>query len=540
MILKFPMKDDKHPFQIIKDLARVILLNAQGSSSPRGCKYSLFVIEENQSYEESSLPASRCESPLKNKELEKFQPAVSHAILVNPLEYYEDFKSLFLELSFLINEKDKRSLKNLNEKIKEKANENNLGRVLGAFCAWQQEGSSPHVNALHNPYSKYFSLTSEDKRRRELIIQCYLYLLALEKVHFDYLGLVDDPILKKLFSQGIVLMGLVQIYFRNEPQVLDFVYHMGIPLGVQYDNSLLNLHRGKDFSYMRPIRNWTADINLFRLGTARFRRFLLSIQNFNYFQDLNWWVLIVDPYIRFGMSIINLIYFIPRVLSHILVFIKHLFMESWMSPLEKDLSISQRFQIQWNRRWEALFRDALWLINGILNFYVLLDAWGAWSLPINAFIQFIEVLLNVYLYQQFLIQKNESIQYFKENAFLNVEVEFAKERKLFLSELKYRLLLEEKSVYMRMINSILVLISNVLVCASVAAISLYLPLLGSILGVLLTTIQWVSRFSWEEEKNALKEPFELPKIYPKETPLKALAKKTQQGVSASKMNLGYN
>lgn len=534
------MKDEKHPFQKIKELTRVILSNAQGSSSPRNYKYSLFVIEEEQSYEDSLLPSSNFQSPIKNNELKKFQPAVSHAILVNPLQYYEDFKSLFLELSFLISEKDKKSLRNLNDKISEKANESNLGRVLGAFCAWQQEGFSPHIDALHNPYSKYFSLTPEDKRRRELIIQCYLYLIALEKVHFYYLGLIDDPILKKLFSQGIVLMGLVQIYFRHEPKVLDFLYHIGVPLGVKYDNSLLNLNRGKDFSFMRPIRNWTADINLYRLGTARFRRLLLSIQSFNYFADLNWWMLTVDPFIRYGMSIINLIYFIPRVMSHLLVFIKHLWIKPWMTPLERELSFAQRFQIQLNRRWEALFRDALWLINGILNFYVLLGSWGAWSLPINAFIQFIEVMLNVYLYQEFLYHKNESIEYFKENAFLNVQKECAKERKLFLSELKYRFLLEQKSLYMRMVNSILVLISNIVVCASVAAISLYLPLLGSILGVLLTTIQWVSRFSWEEEKNALKEPFELPKIYPKETHLKALAKKTQQGVSVSKMNLGFN
>jgi hypothetical protein len=538
MNAKTDMKDDKHPFKKIKNLSEIILSFCQQVPSrlrlsPIHQKRRTFLNEEHPEDNACFQPA--CKAPY-----DKVKDEIYYQVLLNPNEFYERYKVLYLELFYLTDEREREYLDLFNQHLLVKSKEPNLGKVNRAMKDWRKELLSKKPQRTSTPY-----LDSElkilENRRKELIIQCYLYHVILEKVYFKYLGLVDDPILKKLFSQGLVIYGLVDIYFHYEPLVMDYLHYIGIPLANKYDNSLLLLNEGKHRSYSSPIRAWTLDFNLYRLGILRIRRLMLSLNDIFVLNDLKWWVDTFDPYVRAVMSVVNFLYFFPRFLSHIAMIIKHVFIEQWLTEEAKQLSLWMRFKVQWVRRWEILLRDSLWLANGILNFFVLLGAWGAWSLPINAFFQFVEVLLNLYLMYDFWAQYRDTLKSLSDDDLFE-GVSMDKPRQDFLEDLKKRFLLEEKNRYQRLINSTLVLMSNLFVCAAFIAISVYFPLVGALLGVLMTFVQLYTRFAWESARSEIKEPFKLPSVYQKNPKPNEVSKEPPmpvpgQGVPISNMGL---
>jgi hypothetical protein len=510
------MKDDKHPFEKIKHLSTVIQSLCQPSPlnyllrlSPIHLhqKHRLFPIPEDQEYTEEFIEI------VDKSVFDSMQPEIYYQVLLSPSEVYERYKVLYLQLFYLLDEREKTYLSGFNQHLGEKANDKKPGKVQRAILDWRKELATKKPTKAEQAHT-LAELKVLEKSRRNLIIQCYLYHVILEKVHYQYLGLVDDQILKKLFAQGLVIYGLVDIYFRTNPKVMDYLNYIGIPLGVSHDNSLFLLNEGKQHSHTNPIRSWTLNLNLYRLGILRIRRLMISLNDAFELNDLSWWMQTFDPYIRSVMSVINFFYFFPRLLSHIVMIIKHVLIEKFLSEEAKQLTIWMRFKIQMVRRWEILLRDALWLANGILNFCVLLGAWGVWSLPINAFFQFVEVLLNLYLMYEFWAEYRNSLKALaQDDLFKGVSMDGAQSE--FSKDLHKRFLSEEKNRYQRLVNSALILLSNLFVCAAFVSISIYFPLAGAIIGVLMTFVQFYTRFAWESERSEIKDPFTLPKVYTK-------------------------
>lgn len=508
------MKDDKHPFEKIKHLSTVIQLFCHQSPvnyllrfSPIHQKCRLFPIQEDQESSEEYI------EEVDKSVFDLMQPEIYYQVLLSPSEIYERYKVLYLQLFYLLDDREKTHLSAFNQQLSQKVGDNKPGKVKRAILDWRNDLATKKPTKSEQAHT-LAELKVLEKRRRNLIIQCYLYHVILEKVHYQYLGLVDDQILKKLFSQGLVIYGLVDIYFRSEPKVIDYLNYIGVPLAVTYDNSLFLLNEGKQNSHTNPIRSWTLNLNLYRLGILRIRRLMISLNDAFELNDLSWWMQTFDPYIRAVMSIINVLYFFPRFLSHIAMIIKHVFIEQCLSDEAKQLKIWMRLKVQMVRRWEVLLRDALWLANGILNFCVLLGAWGVWSLPINAFFQFVEVLLNLYLMYEFWAEYRNSLKALaQDDLFKGVSMDGAQSE--FSKDLHKRFLSEEKNRYQRLVNSALILLSNLFVCAAFVSISIYFPLAGAIIGVLMTFVQFYTRFAWESERSEIKDPFTLPKVYTK-------------------------
>jgi hypothetical protein len=540
MNAKTDMRDDKHPFKKIKNLSVVILSFCQ--QVPSRLKFSPIHQKRRTSLNEEHPEDNASFQPACKATYEKMKDEIYYQVLLNPNEFYERYKTLYLELFYLIDEREKEYLELLNQHLINKSKEPNPGKVNRAMKDWRKDllSKKPQISSTQQTIPELKIL---EKRRKELIIQCYLYHVILEKIHFKYLGLVDDPVLKKLFSQGLVIYGLVDIYFHYETGVMDYLHYIGLPLAIEYDNSLLLLNDGKHRSYSSSIRSWTMDFNLYRLGILRIRRLMLSLNDIFVLNDLKWWVDTFDPYVRAVMSVVNFLYFFPRFLSHIAMIIKHVFIEQWLTEEAKKLSMWMRFKVQWVRRWEILLRDSLWLANGILNFFVLLGAWGAWSLPINAFFQFVEVLLNLYLMYDFWAQYHDILKSLSHDDLFE-GVSMVKPKQDFLDDLQKRFLLEEKNRFQRLVNSILVLISNLFVCAAFIIISAYFPLVGAILGVLMTFVQLYTRFAWESARSEIKEPFKLPSVFHKmptqnEISKEELMRAPEQGVTVSDIGLRH-
>lgn len=488
------MQDELEPFSYIKNLAVEVLDLLFPQPSPcifpmrraRSGHY-LFTIEESQEYF-----SKESESPINpHLKIKNLKTEVLVKMAYDSQAHYDYYKFLMINLSYYIGAKEKTSLQILNHQLQEKANTGSCNRVLEAMSLWKKQRLDILV------YSK----SAYSHQRRLLIIECYLYQIALERVFFEHLGLIDDPILKKLFSQGLVLYALVDMYFYDEPQALALLSNLGVPLAIRFDHSLLNLNQGKNWSYSRPIRNLTTDNNLYRLTVTRIRRLWLTFNDLHCFKDVSLWMMVVDPMVQITMRFLNLIYFVPRLATQFLCMFKHLFIIAWMTEQEKRNTFFQRMKMQLNRRWEICLRDAIWCLNSLLNFFMLTGSYANWSLLINAAFQLIETGLNIYLYYDFLDQKNKRQKFFSN---------FHKEALLQIHLMDE---LEEKNRYIRMNNSILILLSNVLVLQVFFVMNPYIPVLGAMIGLMMSFIQLCTRIQLEKERMALKEVFDLPKPY---------------------------
>lgn len=516
------MQDKREPFSYIKDLAVQIFCLSSTPLTParlspvrrlNSSRY-IYSIDEAQEYE-SEEP---CPSFNPNLVTSDLNTHILEQMARDSQIHYDYYKCLYINLSYVVGKKEKNLLKFLNKKLQEKAYDSTCDRVLRAFSVWQQEAL-----ASYNYFNSPDGLGTE-RDQRFLVVQSYLYHIALEKVFFEYLGLVDDPILKKLFSQGLVIYALADLYFRDEPQVMGYLNSVGVPLALRFDNSLLNLNQGKDWSYSRPLRNWTTDYNLYRLTVTRIRRLWLTLNDLHGFHDLTLWMMVVDPLVQMTMRFLNLVYFMPRLTTQFLCIFKHLFMTSWMTEQEKQMHFSQRLAIQFNRRWEVCFRDSLWCFNSLLNFFVLTGVHASWSLWLNAGLQLIETCLNIYFYFEFLDQKK-----IRTLLLHNLEPEA-------LLQINLMDQLEEKNRYIRMINSLLILLSNILVLHVFFVVSVYIPIAGAILGILMSFVQFETRLQLEKERHGIKEVFELPKVYLKESLPQSLNEHQRHHANTSRAN----
>ena len=461
------MKDENYIPEEINQLANLILNT--GSHNKKNAIYSIPEQEEAPNIEFNDCITLTLE------------PEIYHQVLLNPSEHYERFKYLLLKLYFLTSSDDINTLNQLNYNLK--------------FHATDVRKNI--INAPEMP-SK-----TKSKLYLDTLVKCYLYQLVLEKIHHKYLGLVDDPILNKLFSQGTNLWYLSVMCFQHS-EIINQLHNIGVPLGVADNNYLKKLQKEKPCSYSRIWSKFTNDYNLLRLGIIRLRRLFLTLSAFNFFNDLALWTKYIDPNVGIVLRIINLIYFMPRLTLNLIIFSKHLWLTSKMTAEEKSVGLFQRLICQWNRRWETILRDLLWFSNGLISFTILIGPWAIYALPMNAVVQSMEVLLNLYLYYEFIAQKTRHEDFFASDAI---------SQKNFLTEQKYRLSLEEQNRFSRLINSILLLVSNILVCSFFLSISPYIPLVGAIIGVIMTSIQLYCRYNWEKEKDLLQEPFALPKHF---------------------------
>lgn len=131
------------------------------------------------------------------------------------------------------------------------------------------------------------------------------------------------------------------------------------------------------------VRNWTAQSNLYRQFFVRIKRLLDTVallattsevyQNFigglgNVFNP-------VLPHLAW-------IFFLPRLVTNLFLLAKHTLPGSWLSEEEQSLPWTERFEVQFLRRWFELSNDAIWVGVGLLNCFILVGALA----PIGAYV----------------------------------------------------------------------------------------------------------------------------------------------------------
>ena len=293
---------------------------------------------------------------------------------------------------------------------------------------------------------------------KKIICCCFHYHLSLTRVYAHSLGAKHDPAVKELINDKVKLDVLINQYnleLKEDKVLLD---DATAPAGR---------------SMLAPIRTNTNSLNIGRLLINRLRRLLLSITALNISVSLQVLVDVFDPGLQQVLGGLNLVFFIPRLLSMIGPWIKHLL------DTDSNIDFWSRFWGQLHRRWEQVLRDLLWLTVGILSVFVFTGASAILGLYAVVVVQFIEVCLNAYLLWEQQCRLAEKKAFFKALA----------PGDEFFKQFDQDVALNNKRMQQPLIYLSLFLCSSLLILPPMAMISAYLPLIGATLAVVVTIYQ---------------------------------------------------
>lgn len=401
---------------------------------------------------------------------------------VHHVRHYEDYKNIQVMLAFLTSYADKLCIQKA-KKIKDDGDGINFKTKIERL--------------LHSKFN-YFN----NQTYLEFLVSCYIFHLLLEQVYLEYLKCTHDPVFDRLFANGFSLYLLMK---KNIPPHLmkKLTYNFGYPFALDYKNDLTQIKQTHPFRFIRQIDDFMLNYNLWRLMIARFRRFYLNFQALFNYLCLNLFVSNVEPFLRRFMSWFNFLYFIPRVTTDVFNFFYHVFSFGNTFKSEHPLPLKVRFLMQVNRRWESFFRDMLWFVNSVLSLFVLVGPWGFLGLYVNAFMQFAETVLNVGLYFSF---KNQQKDFLSSTNLLNIDMDESKKSEIF-AEIQSRWDVDNRIRFIRMKNSVVILVSSLLIMPCMGAINLMIPFCGAVLGLVMTFVQFKSVYTFNHLRKTIKDPF---------------------------------
>jgi hypothetical protein len=125
-------------------------------------------------------------------------------------------------------------------------------------------------------------------------------------------------------------------------------------------------------SFSQKVRNYTIDINQYRLFFIRSKRMLdlaAALESSTlWFRHV---MSTVDYYLDPLLFHIGWFFYVPRLITNLFLLFKHLIPGPWMSEEEKKIAFWVRLQAQLARRWFELANDLIWVVLGVINAFLL-------------------------------------------------------------------------------------------------------------------------------------------------------------------------
>lgn len=125
-------------------------------------------------------------------------------------------------------------------------------------------------------------------------------------------------------------------------------------------------------SLAQRIRETTVDKNWYRLLIVRMKRLLDLINlvgtNSEGFRKL---VVHMDKYMNPVLPYLAWCFLLPRLITNLVLTLKHTIPGRWMSEEEKSIGWKMRLQTQIQRRWFELGNDIVWVAIGLINCFIL-------------------------------------------------------------------------------------------------------------------------------------------------------------------------
>ncbi|MFY7698340.1 MAG: hypothetical protein ACOVQX_05975 [Legionella sp.] len=238
------------------------------------------------------------------------------------------------------------------------------------------------------------------------------------------------------------------------------------------------------------IRALTATSNWWRVFTLRLRRLTINLSCLlDELCELKHLILMMEASTDSIVAYMAWIFFAPRLLGNLFLLVKHTCPGWWMTDEESSLGWALRMKTQLRLRWFELSNDIVWFTAGLLNFVVLTGAWASVSIYLAVALQLFDVVLALLRYH-FEMSRLCRLQKAYNETFLNHDVGENNSINSGLLEALIRWISLEKQFLALGVAVTTSLFISVTLSLPVMAASPLLPIIGSLLSVCTTIVQF--------------------------------------------------
>lgn len=245
----------------------------------------------------------------------------------------------------------------------------------------------------------------------------------------------------------------------------------------------------------------TDRMNPRRLYFLRERRLLLLlvpiIKDFAHYSS---WILWADAYVAPFLVYLNLLFFVPRLVFNLYTLCDNVFNESNMTPESKRLGVQARFMAQWSRLWPQLMNDLGWATSGVLMCFVFVGSWLPFGIYFSVAMQCYDVVMATIRLCMDLNRLNHlTAQY--QSLVSDENKQHSALPALYFLHLNEAIRREKKLLYLAFSNAVVLFIAVCLTIPIMAAISPWLPVVGAIVAILMTIVNFQLRSYFNDYLN---------------------------------------
>ena len=246
-----------------------------------------------------------------------------------------------------------------------------------------------------------------------------------------------------------------------------------------------------DMPYADEIRAFFERTNRYRLGALRARRlFLVLIPILNNFERYGSSILWLDYFIAPLLSYINLLFFLPRLTLNAYTLGSHWIEHALMSPEEKSLGATFRFNAQWDRLWPNITNDMAWAANAALTFFVFTGSLQPYGIYFGLGLQLYDLLsTSLRGYHEACRLKALEQQYWQ----LHESNPHDAQITAYLLLLQKQIHRTQDLLLLSMTNFVVLFLVAVLALPSIATLSPWMPVVGALMSVIMTGFNFWGR-----------------------------------------------
>jgi hypothetical protein len=416
-------------------------------------------------------------------------------IIIHYNRYYEDYKSLLVILGHCLDLQIKHQLSLFKRECEEIEKKNPKDSILN------------HASSAKSIF-QHEKIIEVDATLLRILLLTYLMQILMEKVYINYYQLQHELHVEKIILNGIFIELLAERYlgFLYQEPIIEPSPNIEVQPLTPMKRSL---QRNHPLRFSREIDDLFVPSNFKRLLILRLRRFYLNLVDFDPNFEVPWIKMNAEPIFSRVIGLAGMVFFIPRLFINVSYFIyhtylyndRHFFIDNELQHV--FLTKKERFQAQFECRWDVVIRDFLWLINAIMGVMVFYGQWGHWSFLLNAVLQCGEAFLNLYLLNEY-------------NAYLStmedwiIELNILNNREYIRTSeggLNIRWRTEMDVLISRLWNSVFVCLSSIMIIPVFAKISLAIPVCGALLSIMMSCWQSTLGQAALEKRRLLPDPF---------------------------------
>ena len=237
----------------------------------------------------------------------------------------------------------------------------------------------------------------------------------------------------------------------------------------------------------------TERMNPRRLYVLRERRLvLLLVPLVRDLGDFSSWIIWADGYVGPFLAYLNCLFFLPRLAFNLYTLCNNVFDEN--KAESKHLGVFTRFVAQWNRLWPQLMNDIGWATNGMLMCFLFVGSLQPFAIYLSVAMQFYDVIMaSIRVYIDLNRFNTLMKQYIQLGETSPDNDTFKLLLPLYLEQLENGMQREKTLLYLALANASVLFLAICLSLPFMVAISPIFPIVGAVIAIIMTVINFQGR-----------------------------------------------